>query len=127
MTLRRMTLRRMTLRRSALRRGALRRSALAALLALPVLGALPPSARADENDVPSCVEVSKEAPYQAYGYTHIVVVENSCDYPVKCDIATNVDPEPVERRVDASETERVATRRGSPAREFQTRVTCRRD
>lgn len=79
---------------------------------------------ADQTEVPSCVEVTKEAPYQAYGHTHIVVIRNGCDEAVQCRVATNVDPQEQRVTVQAGETSRTATRRGSPSREFDARVSC---
>ena len=94
-----------------------------AVLALPLVATQLVRA-ADQTEVPSCVEVSKEAPYQAYGYTHIVVVRNGCDGRITCRVATNVDPDPQNVRVEPGTTSRTATRRGSPSREFDVRVTC---
>ncbi|MBX3248290.1 MAG: hypothetical protein KF901_14010 [Myxococcales bacterium] len=89
------------------------------------LGALvAPHARADEPPLPPCIRVSKEAPFQGYGYTHVVVVRSTCDRSARCDVATDVDPSPQRVRVAPGATERVVTRRGSPASEFQTRVSC---
>ena len=92
------------------------------VLALPVV-----VLAADQTEVPNCVEVTKEAPYQAYGYTHIVVVRNGCDSRIRCQVSTNVDPDPQRITVAAGETSRTATRRGSPSREFDARVTCSED
>ncbi|MEM9072044.1 MAG: hypothetical protein AAGE52_26295 [Myxococcota bacterium] len=79
-----------------------------------------------ESDVhvPECAEVRTEAPYQAFGYTHIVVVRNGCEDTLRCQVATNVDPEWQTLTVPEGETGRVATRRGSPSREFEPRVRC---
>lgn len=93
-----------------------------AVLALPMV-----VLAADQTQVPDCVEVTKEAPYQAYGHTHIVVVRNGCDSRIQCQVATNVDPEPQRVTVAPGETSRTATRRGSPSREFDARVTCTED
>lgn len=92
------------------------------VLALPVV-----VLAADQIEVPSCVEVTKEAPYQAYGHTHIVVIRNGCEARIQCRVATNVDPEPQRVSVPPGETVRTATRRGSPSREFDARVTCSED
>lgn len=100
----------------------MRSALLFAILALPVV-----VLAADQTEVPNCVEVSKEAPYQAYGHTHIVVVRNGCDARIQCRVSTNVDPEPVRVTVAPGETSRTATRRGSPSREFDARVTCTQD
>ncbi|MCB9601773.1 MAG: hypothetical protein R3B99_29495 [Polyangiales bacterium] len=89
-------------------------------LALPVFS----RAQESENQVPDCLHVSKEAPYQGYGYTHIVVLENTCARAARCQVATDVDPTRIAKRVAAGATERVATRRGSPASAFSPRVSC---
>lgn len=97
------------------------RSAMLLLLA----GLLVPAVVvADPPPLPECIRVSKEAPFQGYGYTHIVVVRSSCERAARCEVATDVDPSPQRVRVAPGETERVVTRRGSPASEFQPRVTC---
>ncbi len=93
--------------------------AIAAAVALPAL--------AHEYEGPDCAQVRAEAPYQAYGYTHIVVVDNRCDRSLHCRVATDVDPEWKELRVPAGETGRVVTRRGSPASAFEARARCTED
>lgn len=88
-------------------------------LALPVL-----SSAQEGSSRPECLRVSKEAPYQGYGYTHIVVLTSTCERAARCEVATDVDPQPQTQRVAAGATERVVTRRGSPASEFTPRVSC---
>ena len=97
-----------------------------ALPSLVLLGlALPVQSRAQEgSNRPECLRVSKEAPYQGYGYTHIVVLASTGERAVRCEVATDVDPSPTQQRVAAGATERVVTRRGSPASEFTPRVSC---
>ncbi len=85
---------------------------------------MPPVALAHEYQGPECAQVRAEAPYQAYGYTHIVAIDNHCEAPVRCRVATNVDPEWRALRVPAGETGQVVTRRGSPASEFEARARC---
>jgi hypothetical protein len=90
-----------------------------ALPSLVLLGlAVPVLSRAQEgSNRPECLRVSKEAPYQGYGYTHIVVLTSTCERAVRWEVAT-------QQRVAAGATERVVTRRGSPASEFTPRVSC---
>lgn len=83
-----------------------------------------PAALAHEYQGPDCAQVRAEAPYQAYGYTHIVAVDNRCEAPIQCRVATNVDPEWKELEVPPGETGRVVTRRGSPASAFEARARC---
>ena len=80
-------------------------------------------ARADTQG-PDCVSVTKQTPYQGYGYTHIVHIANGCDYEVSCSVASNVDTEPHAVTVPEAESRDVVLRRGSPAREFDANVRC---
>jgi len=81
----------------------------------------------DQIEAPDCADVTKQAPYQGYGYSHIVSIENGCEYDLRCRVSTDVTPQPQSVRVEEGETELVVTRRGSPASEFQARVDCERD
>ena len=98
----------------------MRRTILA--LAIAAL-ALPPLALA-QNQVPSCVTVRHEARWGAGAYNHVVIVENGCERPVRCDVATDVNPHPTQVRVDPGGRSEVVTFLGSPAREFTPRVRC---
>ena len=71
-----------------------------------------------------CVQSRGIARYRGVGYDHIVIVDNGCDVPVACAVATNVDPKPIGVTVGAHRSQRVITRRGSPARAFKPKVTC---
>ncbi|MEM9862125.1 MAG: hypothetical protein AAF938_10945 [Myxococcota bacterium] len=81
-------------------------------------------ARADDVEAPTCVEVDKSAPIRGYGHAHIVHVENGCDRPVRCAVATDVDPTPTQITVPAGEREDVVARIGSPASTFEAIVDC---
>jgi hypothetical protein len=72
-----------------------------------------------------CVRYWGEARYRGPGYDHVVHVHNKCTKPVRCDVSTNVDPNPIVVDVQPKEAREVITRVGSPAREFTPRVACR--
>lgn len=73
----------------------------------------------------ACVVVQGDARYRNYGYDHVVIVRNGCDRKAICDVSTNVNPEPARVEVPAGSAAEVLTFRGSPAREFVPRATCR--
>jgi hypothetical protein len=73
---------------------------------------------------PECVRVRTEARYVAYGYDHIVEVENACEKAVDCTITTDVNPASSNLAVPPRQTRSVTTFRGSPAREFKADVAC---
>jgi hypothetical protein len=72
-----------------------------------------------------CFEVRTLTPYRAYGYDHVVEIENKCDKPLQCDVKTDVNPETFKVDVPPHETRSVITFRGSPAREFKADVQCK--
>jgi hypothetical protein len=78
-----------------------------------------------EGKVPACVKVSTQARYSGLGYDHLVDIENTCDKPMSCTVATDVNKEPTTVKVAAKQTETVVTFRGSPAREFNADVSCK--
>jgi hypothetical protein len=66
------------------------------------------------------------ARYEAYAYTHVVELKNNCSRPVTCEVWTDVDPQPRHTlTAKPGETASVATRRGSPAREFKADKSCK--
>jgi hypothetical protein len=78
----------------------------------------------DAPKIPKCAHVSSEARYGAYGYDHLVEIENGCDHALQCTVKTDVNPEPSNVAVPAKETRTVVTFRGSPSREFKADVRC---
>ena len=105
------------------------------LLLVPALGVLS-LARADEPRDPDriravpaaddCTAVTPLAPYQGMGYTHLVEIKNNCAKPVTCEVWTDVDPQPrYTLKANPGETASVATRKGSPAREFKAQKSCK--
>lgn len=77
--------------------------------------------------IADCAVVRAEARMEAYGYSHVVVLENRCNVPVTCDVWTDVDPSP-RMTLSAAPGERaeVLTRRGSPSRDVSAAKECRR-
>lgn len=105
-----------------------RPTALGLLAGLPLLLGLPLPAAADDSEkkpTKTCVEVSTEAPYVPYGYNHIVVLQNTCEKPMHCQVSTDVNPKVQEVDVPAKKTVKVLTFQGSPARVFTPDVTCK--
>jgi hypothetical protein len=109
-------------------------SALAALLAtisLSVVLAVPGSiARAaDGEEGPpnpaKCVKVRTSARYVAYGYDHVVELENTCNKAMSCAVSTDANPTPASVDLAIGETKSVLTYRGSPASEFTAQVDCK--
>jgi hypothetical protein len=89
-----------------------------------------PSALADdgEREKPKdgdCMKVDTEARYGAYGYDHIVHLDNGCKTDMRCEVKTNANPKPTTVEVPRGEKRSVMTYRGSPAREFQADVDCK--
>lgn len=83
------------------------------------------AAQADEQTGPACVQYQKNAPYRGFGYLHQVTVQNRCEGPVTCSVATDVDREhPQTVNLDANADQTVTLRRGSPARAFEVILAC---
>ncbi len=72
----------------------------------------------------TCVHVWPEARMRAYGYDHIVHVQNTCAKDASCSVATDVNPDAVVVKVAKSTEVETVTWLGSPAREFTPRVKC---
>ena len=79
-----------------------------------------------DGKLPKCVHVRAEARYGAFGYDHHVEIDNGCDKTVHCTVKTNVNSDQANVDVPAGETRSIVTFRGSPAREFQADVACKR-
>jgi hypothetical protein len=103
---------------------------LAAALFLAVGYCLVASTRADAEDfgpgasLPACVGYWPEARYRAYGYDHLVHVQNTCSRDATCTIATNVNPQSMQVTVVSGTQVELITWIGSPAREFTPVVSC---
>lgn len=74
---------------------------------------------------PSCVEAFPEVRYRNYGYDHVVHLYSRCDVRAYCAVSTDANPNAVEVVVPPREHVEVLTFRGSPAREFTPKVSCR--
>ncbi len=95
-----------------------------------VLGALGPRARAEPapaepSGLPACVTLTGEARLGAYGYTHVVRVQNACAQDAECLVGTSVDPTPAALKVGARASAELVVRVGSPSRVFTPIGTCR--
>lgn len=75
---------------------------------------------------PACAQVSHNARFDGSGYSHIVSVNNTCDYPLTCTITTDANPRPATMRISAGQSSSVNTFLSSPAREFSPTVSCER-
>jgi len=73
---------------------------------------------------PDCVTVRAEPRMQAFGWDHIVTVENGCEEAVSCSVATDVNPSPTLVSVPPGETRDTLMWRGSPASVFRAMVDC---
>ncbi len=112
----------------------LRPLAISTAISTVLVGALgaAAAARADDPkpkkpvvDVSTCAKVTGSAPYQGYGYTHLIELKNTCDKPVECRVWTNVDPNQLVLSAKTGETVSIATRKGSAAREFTPQSECK--
>jgi len=83
-----------------------------------------PAADGGAPSAATCVRWTTEVRYRPYGYDHLVHIVNGCDKPARCEVKTDVNPEPTEVRVLPKETVTVVTFQGSPAREFSAQVSC---
>lgn len=83
-----------------------------------------PDARASST---ACYEIYGEVRDLGQGWTHIVVVENNCDYWLQCSVWTNVDPQPpamITIGPDMSERAQIAS--NAEEKEFKSYGSCRR-
>src|SRR5262245_30522901 len=86
---------------------------------------IPSVTRSAEPAPKACVAIQAEAPYRGSGYDHIVKLESHCQKPVKCHVASDVNPEGVDVALAPKERTEVLLWRGSPASTFKARVSCR--
>jgi hypothetical protein len=96
------------------------RSLSLALLFLTTTAAAPAA-----PDRIGCVKVRGHARYAGLGYQHLATTDNECARPVRCQLWTDVDPEPqhvveLEPRSSAETVFRI----GSPASEFRVDYRC---
>lgn len=91
------------------------------LLALLLLA---PASSLAQGSLPPCIQVEGVARWGADAYNHFVRVTNGCDRPARCQVATDVSPEPQAVDVPPGGTVEVITFRGAPGSGFTPRVTC---
>src|SRR5262245_12735354 len=94
--------------------------AVASLLALLAISAIATADDGEEGPNPAkCVKVTMSSRYVAYGYDHVVDLNNTCDKAMRCDVSTDVNPTPSSVDLAPGEAKSVLTYRGSPASEFK--------
>ena len=71
-----------------------------------------------------CIRVWPEARMRAYGYDHVVHIQNACAKDASCSVATDVNPDAVTVKVAKTTEVETVTWLGSPAREFIPKVKC---
>jgi hypothetical protein len=79
--------------------------------------------QARERAADACLQAWKETPYRAYGYDHIVAIADHCSKPANC-LITSSHGTTNTLLVGAGQTERALVFRGSPARDFDAKVSC---
>lgn len=85
---------------------------------------LAPAGAVAQGSLPRCVRVEGVARWGADAYNHFVRVTNGCDRAARCQVATDVNPEPQAVEVAPGQTVEVITFRGAPGSGFVPRVTC---
>ena len=75
---------------------------------------------------PECARVSHNARFDGSGYSHIVSVNNTCDYTLTCTVTTSANPRPMTMLITAGQSASVNTFLSSPASEFTPTVSCER-
>ena len=71
-----------------------------------------------------CVKWKQESRFVGFAYDHLVHLTNGCDHPVRCDVSSDVNPEPTSVTLKKGEKKSVLTFRGSPSRKFKAKVAC---
>ncbi|MEM7137129.1 MAG: hypothetical protein AAF500_11150 [Myxococcota bacterium] len=103
------------------------RSLLAASLTLAVLSSAMPLRADDDPGASNCYSVRGEARYGALGYNHVVIITNTCDVKLECEVWTDVDPKPrIALTVEPKATGEKTTRLNSPARGFKAFGECKK-
>lgn len=87
----------------------------------------PLSADDDAESMKNCYHVRGEARYGALGYNHVVIVTNTCDVTLQCEVWTDVDPSPrLPLTLGPKATEEATCRLNSPARGFKAFGECKK-
>jgi hypothetical protein len=90
---------------------------------LLVVALLAPSA-AFAQGLPECIRVEAIVRWGAGAYNHFVRIENGCERSARCQVATDVNPEPQTVELAPGQSVELITFRGSPASQFTPRVSC---
>ena len=80
--------------------------------------------QAGSGTAAGCVKWESEARFVAYGYNHLVHLENTCKKAMHCEVTTDVNPKPQSADLEPGKKETVVTFQGSPASEFKATVVC---
>ncbi|MCS6856363.1 MAG: hypothetical protein NZM37_01500 [Sandaracinaceae bacterium] len=73
---------------------------------------------------PDCVSVQASARFDGVGFSHWVILQNTCPWPVECQVSTNVAPSPTLARLAAGERKEINTFLSSPPSTFEAKVDC---
>lgn len=95
-------------------------------LAVLVVWLVPALALAGDvaGERPDCVHASATAVMTAFGYDHVVRIENTCSSAMRCLSHTSSAPSPVESVIERDSHTELSLFRGSPASEFSATVAC---
>ncbi len=74
----------------------------------------------------NCVKWTKEARFVGMAYNHLVHLHNRCKKSMICEVTTDVNPKPTKTVLTSDAKTTILTFRGSPAREFEAKVTCKK-
>lgn len=75
------------------------------------------------GDADTCAHAEKQVRYLS-GYDHLVHVENTCDYAIRCTVRTDVNKDGVTAEIAAKAKTTVVTWRGTPQADFTFTVSC---
>lgn len=92
----------------------------------PVLAATAFAQGSAGGERPACVRATGSARWAAAGYNHSVTVENACDYAVRCEVSTDVNPTVQTVALPAGASRTVTTFLDAPGSGFVPRVDCTR-
>jgi hypothetical protein len=95
---------------------------VAGLLCVTSLAAWAFAARTQE---PTCIQYWPEVRYRNYGYDHVVHLASRCTLEAACKVSSDVNRTGVDVIVAPRAETEVLLFRGSPARQFTPKVTCR--
>lgn len=80
---------------------------------------------AAESPASSCVAIQSSAPFTGTGYGHVASVKNNCAKAVRCELWTDVDPQPRHAlELEPQARAELTFRRDSPAYQFRVFAQC---